>query len=949
MLRLENIKKEYKVADTRVEALKGINLAFRKNEFVSILGPSGCGKTTTLNIIGGLDSYTSGDLFINGRSTKDFKSQDWDVYRNHRVGFIFQSYNLIPHETILENVALALTIAGYSKIEREKKAREALDKVGLKGQYNKKPNQLSGGQCQRVAIARALVNEPEILLADEPTGALDTKTSVQIMDLIKEISRDKLVIMVTHNPELAEHYSTRIIRLLDGEVQDDSNPYSFDEEKTETFAPIKDEKAKMSWWTSFKLSSKNLWSKKKRTILVSVAGSIGIIGVSSVLSISTGVNDYITSMQDDMLSGNPIKVSESSYDLSSIMSLMTVEQKKQVYEGIANKVNIQYLIDQIMETIGKTEKVTVSNVISDDYINFVKDMPKSYYADITLRYGYQMDNNIYTDFNAVTGSSLEKDKRIYTEGNSIMSLSSILEHYQAVLGQVQGFDSKSSSYLTGLVNSISQLPASANYIKTQYDLLNSDTFVGHFPEKEDELLLVLDKDEAATDLVLAQLGLLSEQEFVSIAKNSRAIAQGEKDASHANDKKAIDYSDIVGHSLYYVPNSVAYTQNGTYNVERNGITQQLPKFNYNYILTNEMKNMSGVKKLTITGIVKPKENVNYGSLKTGFYYTGALAVKHYQNTRNEVNGLIEDLNELKGKDANEIARIFKEKMYAKIATNEVPFSAFIDFVGSIYNGDTNPAVTFEYDFYNFTTEKMDRQIGYVGSVNQTMSAISSMLPEEYKQQASALTMKTISARMIGDVESPSSINIYPNSFDEKNKVTDYLDRWNNEKNITLSNGIVVTPTSKVTYTDNVGVIIGMVRTLISIVTNALIAFTALSLVVSCFMIAIITYVSVMERVKEIGVIRSLGGRKKDVTHLFNAETFIIGAASGIFGLFVTGIIGLGFNVIMRNMAGVSNISTLYWYHIVIMMLLSIGLTVISGALPARSAAKQDPVDALRSE
>ena len=925
MLRLENIRKEYKVADLKVEALKGISLAFRKNEFVSILGPSGCGKTTTLNIIGGLDKYTKGDLFINGKSTKDFSDHDWDVYRNHRVGFIFQSYNLIPHETILENVSLALTIAGVNRAEREKKAKEALDKVGLKGQYNKKPNQLSGGQCQRVAIARALVNEPEILLADEPTGALDTKTSVQIMDLIKEISRDKLVIMVTHNPDLAKKYSTRIISLLDGEVQDDTNPYSFEEEMAESFSPIQNEKAKMSWWTSFKLSSKNLWSKKKRTILVSIAGSIGIIGVSSVLSISTGVNDYITNMQDDMLSGNPIQISESSYDLSSIMSLMSTAQKTDIAKGVANKVNVQYLIDQIMDTIGKQEKIAISNDLSSDYVKFVLDMPKEYYSDITLKHGYELDNNIYTSFT--------KEKL----GTSNYSLSSILDHYQSVLANIEGFDAQSSSYLTSLVNSVSEMPASNEYISKQYDILD-----GALPQNENEILLVLDKNEFASDLILAQLGFLSESEFVSIAKNSKAIAQGETGVSHNNDISVIDYSKITGHKLYYAPNDSIYesTGLGNYTTNRDGLEQTVyyPTFNYLYELSDEViSNNPKIKELRISGIVKPKNGVSYGSLKSGFYYTNALASEHYENTKEEIdNNTIDNLS-----------------LNAKANEKTLNFSSFVDFytknIGSISNNESMHIVTYNYKFYNYSKDEISEAIGYVGQSNQMASLVSSM--DSTGMLAKAIGGKTITARYIGDASSPSTINIYPNSFDEKGMVTSYLDKWNSEEDLTLSDNSVILAAdrNKVTYTDNVGVIISMVRTLINIVTTALIAFTALSLVVSCFMIAIITYVSVMERVKEIGVIRSLGGRKKDVTHLFNAETFIIGASSGAIGLIVTGLLGLFFNILMSNLAGVSNISTLYLYHIVIMMILSIGLTVLSGAIPSRSAAKHDPVEALRSE
>ena len=443
MLRLSNITKTYKSGETTVQALKGISLSFRKNEFVSILGPSGCGKTTTLNIIGGLDKYTSGDLFIGGVSTKDFKDRDWDVYRNHRIGFIFQSYNLIPHQTVLGNVELALTISGISKKERIEKAKKALDKVGLSDKYYKLPNQLSGGQCQRVAIARALVNEPEILLADEPTGALDTETSLQIMELIKEISKEKLVIMVTHNPDLAYKYSTRIISLLDGEVESDTNPFSEEDEIKECEKIKLDtgyneetaskEKAKMSLWTAIKLSAKNLFTKRKRTALVSLAGSIGIVGVSMVLAVSSGVQGYITSMQDDMLSGYPITIAESSYDLTSMMSGSSSRDAITKLEVQDGKVNVNKMVEYLLEMSKSQQDLLVSNEIDENYIKFIKDMPSSYYAAINYEYGINPTNNIYTSFKA------RRDGESKTQ-----SLSSILENYKAVLDATDEYKSLST-------------------------------------------------------------------------------------------------------------------------------------------------------------------------------------------------------------------------------------------------------------------------------------------------------------------------------------------------------------------------------------------------------------------------------------------------------------------------------------------------------------------------
>ena len=905
MLSLVNIKKEYKVADTKVEALKGISLSFRKSEFVSILGPSGCGKTTTLNIIGGLDRYTRGDLFINGKSTKKFSDKDWDIYRNHRVGFIFQAYNLIPHQTILENVELALTIAGINQKERVKRAKEALDKVGLKGQYNKKPNQLSGGQCQRVAIARALVNEPEILLADEPTGALDTQTSVQIMELIKEISREKLVIMVTHNPELAEKYSTRIIKLLDGTVQSDTNPYSFEEEQKESFKPVENEKAKMSWWTSFKLSFKNLLSKKGRSILISIAGSIGIIGVASVLSVSTGVNGYITSMQDDMLSGNPITISENTYDLNSLMNLMSTSQKAKVTnEILKGNVNVDYVLDQILEMVNNGSNVSVKNTITDEYLDFLLSMPKDYYADINYDYGYDLSNNIYTTFTKMGPNESEK----------VLSLSSIVDNYESVLSNVDGIGSY-SSYITSLVTATKQITASNSYIETQYDLLT-----GTLPSGSNELLLVLDSDEKISDLILAELGYFTQEQFIALAQNSKDIADKVDGANHNNDIKYFDYSTILNKEFYYMPNSAAYKFTG-YNqitVGNNQITY--PKYTYLNDITETKEEST---KLKISGIVKLKDGRNYGCLSTGLYYTKDLALKMHNDTMSDYNNF---------------------------STTNPTFSGYVGLAelngSSVVNGTTMDICTYEYSYYNYKDKTVENSTGYVGQSDSTSTFVSMFMGGGTTTTVS----KSITGRMIGYNEKPNSISIYPNNFDEKNKVTDYLDQWNDSSFVYTYNNkqIAYADRTKITYTDNVGVIISMVKTLINIVTYALIAFTALSLVVSCFMIAIITYVSIMERVKEIGVIRSLGGRKKDVSHLFNAETFMLGLSSGVIGVLVTYFITFVLNIALSSLAG-ANIACFYPYQALIMITLSIVLTVMSGAIPARSAAKQDPVNALRSE
>ncbi|MDE6406980.1 MAG: ABC transporter ATP-binding protein/permease [Anaeroplasmataceae bacterium] len=902
MLRLENIIKDYKVADTYVHALKGINLAFRENEFVSILGPSGCGKTTMLNIIGGLDKYTSGDLFINGKSTKDFKDRDWDIYRNHRIGFIFQSYNLIPHQTILGNVELALTIAGLTKEERIERAKKAIDRVGLEGQYNKHPNQLSGGQCQRVAIARALVNEPEILLADEPTGALDTQTSIQIMELIKEISQEKLVIMVTHNPDLAKQYSTRIVRLLDGELVTDSNPYTLEEEKKETEieeenSVQKKEKAKMSFWTAFKLSLRNLFTKKARTALICVAGSIGIIGVSSVLAVSSGVQGYITSMQDDMLSGNPVQISESAYDLSAMMTSMSPMDKINSLDIVDGKINVNEVIKRLITQGQAMEKMQISNNITQDYIDYVYSIDEGYAAAISLEYGIDVTNNIYTDYQVHYNKPEEKKNT---------SLSAIKNIYTSVLGETEF--SRYASYVTGLTNVFQQAPNDKDYILSQYNFLYGDEIA----TKENEIMIVVNSDQELTDLLLAQLGYYTQDQFI----NTTFRHLNDPSYNPEIDKNRFDFSELIGKKFYYYPNDMIY--------EKQAETPFSGPFKYHH----EMDKAVG-QELVVKAILKPKASISYGCMTSGFFYTEAFAKKFIQDgLKSEVVKYLID---------NDLA-------YYGMYTKE--------------NGQfDNKAITYAYNYTPSGEQTPKTAIGYVGSANAMSELLSMMMGGSEGGSSSSMTAMytTLSLRQLGGTDIANDISIYPINFDLKDGVTKHLDAWNSDETLTFKNskGEMVTlkaeEREQITYTDNIAVLINMINSLINLITTALIAFTALSLVVSCFMIAIITYVSVVERVKEIGVIRSLGGRKKDVTHLFNAETFIIGLISGVFGIIVTYIISLILNIIVDNLTGVTPIAALPLWQAAVMILVSILLTVISGVIPARSAAKKDPVVALRTE
>ena len=923
MLKLKNIKKDYQLGNSTevVHALKGINLSFRKNEFVSILGPSGCGKTTLLNIIGGLDKYTRGNLIINGKTTKNYTDRDWDIYRNHRIGFIFQSYNLIPHQTILGNVELALTISGMKKKERIEKAKKALDKVGLSGMYYKHPNQLSGGQCQRVAIARALVNEPDILLADEPTGALDTVTSKQIMDLIKEISKEKLVIMVTHNPEIAEEYSSRIIRLLDGLVVDDTNPYIDETVKaTDNFSEV-NEKAKMSWWTAFKLSFRNLISKLKRTVLVCVAGSIGIVGVSTVLAISNGIQSYIDSMQDDMLSGHPVTVSEVSYDLASLMESMTgFDQAEIVVEN--GFVNVNSIIEYLIEQSGNMQASTLENNITEDYIKYIEAMPKEDYSAMKFDYGLELANNIYTEW--------DYSFRNNTFESRNMSISALTKMYTSVMEQMEDY-AQFSSYVSQISNALAIAPNNPDYILSQYDLLGENSRIA---TKANEIMIVVNKDRQLTDITLAQLGYYSQEEFENILYRS-----DENSADHAKydptlDKEKFPYEELLNKTFRWYPNDSVFKRNENFTNPQ----FQNVSFYYNAYEEDVTNKEEGLE-LVVTGILQPKENISYGCLQAGFYYTEALA-NHVlaKNLESEI------VKAYIGENKENIKGTIRSTSYNVPVPAPTPENPTATKNVEMYSGIVYP--------YTYIYEDVESELtyGYVGSEDRLSSLISSFLPGMGIGGMGTSKSYNITLRELGANDIPSNISIYPISFDSKYKVTDYLDRWNQNLEEELVVGdLKFANREEIKYADNLELVISMINTMIDIITYALIVFTALSLLVSTVMIGIITYVSVVERVKEIGVIRSLGGRKKDVANLFNAETFIIGLTSGIFGILITlGISGI-INLIVGHFSGIYTIASLQVRDAIIMIVVSVLLTSISGLIPARAAANKNPVDALRTE
>ena len=901
MLQLKDIKKVYKTAGADVQALKGVTLRFRKNEFVSILGASGCGKTTLLNIIGGLDHYTSGDLVICGKSTKDYKDRDWDVYRNHRIGFVFQSYNLIPHQTVLGNVELALTIAGISKAERRQRAQEALEKVGLKDELHKRPNQLSGGQMQRVAIARALVNNPEILLADEPTGALDTTTSIQIMELIREIAGERLVIMVTHNPELAQQYSSRIVKLSDGLVVSDSNPYDGEESAQEDYfnAPIeqeqteiqpvaikakkkKKERSAMSFITSLGLSARNLLTKKGRTIITSFAGSIGIISVCLVLALSNGFNNYILKTEEDMLSSNPIEITETTVDIEAIMTGMTSADDMPDLSKIGDRVYVNSFLTNM------AQGMTVTNDLSDEYITYIESLDKSDYAAIVYDTGMDLSNNLFT----AVGVTLEDETE---QTDKIMSLSAIKSHYTTELGKQDAQYAQLAQLVPMLGAIYGKIPGTTDvdgdefldYVKTQYELVGENS---KFPTEYNQAILVIGQNNDATDLTLAQLGLMNQDEFMSLFPT---------DGQSVDDLEEfyIDFDKIVGREFYLQSNNAVYEKStditGSY------------MYNYDGVFAENEWQTDGIA-VEVVGVVRLKEGLNYGCLGKGLYFTEQLYNEFLQmNMQSDIAKDIQKQLDVTAK-LNELATELKE-----LAPGT----------------DAYMAKAMELNAYAM------ENAAYFKRAAETLDSY------YVKNDTAYYLMGNSALRAVGGLDTVNAISIYAEDFDAKENILAHLDKWNDTHE----------REKQVRYTDMVGMMMTMVESMLNAITYVLVAFTAISLVVSSVMIGIITYVSVVERTKEIGVLRSLGARKKDIKNLFNAETFIIGLTSGVFGVGVTYLLSIGINALLGSLTGIATLASLKISSALIMIVVSFTLTIISGLIPARAAAKKDPVIALRTE
>ena len=975
MLELKNIVKDYEAGSTTVRALKGISISFRESEFVAILGQSGCGKTTLLNIIGGLDRYTSGDLIINGKSTKEFTDRDWDTYRNHSIGFVFQSYNLIPHQTVLSNVELALTLSGVSPAERRKRAIEVLEKVGLGDQLDKAPNQMSGGQMQRVAIARALVNDPDILLADEPTGALDSETSVQIMDLLKEISHDKLIIMVTHNPELAERYATRTVRLLDGTVIGDTAPC------TEGAPPPKPEgaltKPSMSFKTALGLSLNNLMTKKARTFLTAFAGSIGIIGIALILSLSNGIQHYIDDVQEDTLSSYPLTIQAEAVDLSTMVGAISGAH------------------DSAMERTHDLDKV-YSNQIMYDLLNNLTSMDtevnnltafKAYLESpnngldeyiSTIQYGYDMGFAVYT-----------KDE----DGNIVKA--DVTELLEGVMSSMYGGDY--SSYFSSMGNFYSSFNVWQEMlsgkdgalindtVKSQYDMV-----YGHWPENYDEVVLVVDKNNEISDLTLYALGLKSQKDMAQVMMSS--LNREQVDA----EQESWSYEDLCGRTFKVILPSEHYEYDsaaGTYQ----DLTEKAGGLEYLY-------NSGDVGiPLKIVGIVRPNGDAVATSMQGAIGYTAALT--DYAIDRAAQQDIIAqqlsnpDVDVFTGEafpaqsDAEHADKVSAAKQYVAGLSGDALTSVLIDTLATpsdAYLNKATDAAMAQIDrdsikqmaasagsdmdaeqinemidsmddttLMNYASVKVRESIAeeykaqmkqlYAGMSPSELTSTFTLLDDQYEYiYDTYMTSDTVSSsydinlKKLGYVQkdSPSTINIYATAFADKDKIADAIENYNNS----------VSKEDQISYTDYVALLMSSITTIINAISYVLIAFVAISLVVSSIMIGIITYISVLERTKEIGILRSIGASKQDISRVFNAETLIEGFAAGVIGIGIALLLLIPINLIVHHLTGISNLNAILpWLGGVLLVLISMALTFIAGLIPSGLAAKKDPVVALRTE
>ncbi|MBR4262776.1 MAG: ABC transporter ATP-binding protein/permease [Bacilli bacterium] len=846
MLEVRKVSKTYEVGDFKQKALDNVNIKFRRNEFVSILGPSGSGKTTLLNIIGGLDQYTTGDLIINGKSTKKYKDRDWDTYRNHKVGFVFQTYNLIPHQSALRNVELALTLSGVSKRERIRRAKAILKKVGLEDHMYKRPNQMSGGQMQRVAIARALINDPDILLADEPTGALDSETSLQIMELLEGIASDRLVIMVTHNPELAKEYSTRIIKLKDGKITDDSNPVNDKEEEEELG---KDKKTHMSFTTALSLSLNNLMTKKGRTFLTAFAGSIGIIGIALILSLSNGVNKYIKGVEEDTLASYPLVIEKASIDTSSLFIRMMDDNVK---ENDGKKVYTNSIMTDILESVSK-------GVTTNDMVSFKKHLEKNnskikdYVTDI--KYLYNIDLNLY--------------KADYKEEIVQVNPSTVMNNLR--IPGTEGVNNNAFSTMgMSEMNSWVELTGNESFLKTQYDLV-----AGKWPKKYNEVVLVMDQNNNVSDYALYSLGLLNQED---LTKFMSAMYKGEEYKVKTRD---FEYDEIVGLKFKLLLNTDYYEKQSNVWIDKRNDEDYM------------RKQLSKAEDIEVVGIIKVNEDSTMAT-------TGTIGYLHSltEYTINRINN-------------SDIAKEQKANPKKNVFTG-------LEFSDEKFSMD------------NLTKEEKM----YLASLSkEELAALITAYSETSTYESNLAKLGII------DLNNPDMINIYPVDFESKDAIISFINDYNKGK----------TDEDKLTYTDVVGALMKSVTNIINTISYVLIAFVAISLVVSSIMIGIITYISVLERTKEIGILRAMGASKKDVSRVFKAETFIEGTFSGVLGILITLLLNIPINIIVEHLTGIAHLTKLPVVGAIILIVISMLLTIIAGLIPAKIASKKDPVEALRSE
>ncbi len=1003
MLSLKNIIKSYKMGDTEVKALKGVSVDFRENEFVSILGQSGCGKTTMLNIIGGLDRYDDGDLIIGGVSTKKYRDRDWDTYRNHKIGFIFQSYNLIPHQTVLANVELALTLSGVSKTERRRRAVEVLEKVGLGDQLKKKPNQMSGGQMQRVAIARALINDPDILLADEPTGALDSETSVQIMDILREISKDKLIIMVTHNPELAEQYSNRIIRLVDGKIVDDSNPYTNNEQLKN--APEKVKKTSMSFPTALSLSLNNLMTKKGRTILTAFAGSIGIIGIALILSLSNGVQEYIDDIQTETMSSYPLAIETNTTDMASFMSSSMTSHinnitKERDYNRIYTNNRLGDMFTMMYQETNVNDLKSFKAFL-DDEKNGVKENTTN------IEYSYGITLQVFAD-----------DKENIKQVNPSNVMNEI--GFGAVSGMMD-LTSLMSSSSAGSTNIFQELTDSREMFDTKYELI-----AGEIPDNYDEAVLIVDKYNEITDYTLYTLGL---REIDELREAVRDMMQKKEDVEEIEGGRE-DYSfdEFLDLTFRVVDNTAFYEKNedGVWVDKRedaefmaNVLEESLQLKLVGIIRVKEESASSisgtiGYKKelmeyisgrVNNSEIVKEQqENQDY-DVFTGLPFDGteagdeaiAKAEKEAEERQKEAEELMAqmeaakeqmaaqggfDIDSLTPEQQAMLAQMTPEEQAAYIASMQTTATSSIDlsmltpeqqavlaqmtpeeqaaYIGSLQSpadsANSESAALPPVDMTSMAGMDMS-SIDLSQLTDEQLAYFSAMSDEEKEEMMKSYTQQALKSTVVSsssyydnitnlgviDLAKPSSILIYPIDFEAKENITNII----NDYNIKMEeNG---EENKVITYTDMVGMLMSSVTDIIDAISYILIAFVAISLIVSSIMIGIITYISVLERTKEIGILRSIGASKKDISRVFNAETIIVGLVSGGIGIGITVLLNIPINIIIENITDIAGLSVLPPAAGVILIAISVVLTLIAGLFPSGVAAKKDPVVALRTE